>query len=231
MRHYSYSILGYLNGLEHDISINRTAEKSTCKGVLGQSSCDLYSTKSETYIRFFWNMKFGNNTCDDLRRDACYGINDDDTPTCLKILLREATSSDLLLINSIPTYTSLWCNKKLSSGGAIRSIFENLIIPNITSADYAYYAGQILLKVFPGRIIWISYPIIKTSEEVTNQMITKVNQQVNEGINRITNNRIMYLNLSPLLLENIDKYSDMIHHPGTLSEYVIKLIFSTLNLS
>ena len=129
-------------------------EKSTCKGQLGQSSCDHYSTKSETFIRFFWNIKLGNNTCDDIRRDVCYGIDDDNTKNCLSSLLKLSTSKDLLIINSIPTFTSLWCSKKLSTGGSIRSLFENFLVPNITKTEYASYMGEILLSVFTGRIIW-----------------------------------------------------------------------------
>ena len=69
-RHYSFSLLAFLEGLEHDISFNRTAEKSSCVRSGPMSSCNHYSQTSQTLIRFFWNIKMGNTTCDDLRRDV-----------------------------------------------------------------------------------------------------------------------------------------------------------------
>ena len=73
----------------------------------------------------------------------------------------------------------------------------------------------------------VSYPVIKSTDVVLNQMITEVNKLVYEGVKQINSKRLTYLNLTPLLYENMDKYNDIIHHAGLLSEYVVKLIFST----
>lgn len=69
-RHYSFSMLAYLEGLPRDISINRTEEKSSCQGSGMYASCSHYSQAAQTMIKFSWNIKLGNNTCDDLRRDV-----------------------------------------------------------------------------------------------------------------------------------------------------------------
>lgn len=148
MRHYSFSLLSYLNGIPQDISLNRTEEKSTCNGVLGMSSCDHYSAKSKSFIRFLWKQYIGNGTCDDLKRDFCYGIDDDHAERCIKLAMPQnldeakgayltsnlgksggklTTSRDILLIASIPMNTELWCANGFKQPNEITTQYKHIL--------------------------------------------------------------------------------------------------------
>eukprot|EP00597_Dinobryon_sp_UTEXLB2267_P008481 CAMPEP_0170089508 /NCGR_PEP_ID=MMETSP0019_2-20121128/23557_1 /TAXON_ID=98059 /ORGANISM="Dinobryon sp., Strain UTEXLB2267" /LENGTH=58 /DNA_ID=CAMNT_0010308371 /DNA_START=96 /DNA_END=269 /DNA_ORIENTATION=+ len=56
-----------------------------------------------------------------------------------------------------------------------------------------------------------------------------VNKMVRDGVRGVHDPRLAYLNLAPLQLEHLHQYSDVIHHPGTLSETIIRLISNMLN--
>lgn len=248
-----------MDGLDSDLSMNRQQEKSTCNGVLGQSSCDLMSEESQTFLRFFWNQHLGNTTCADLRRDICYGIDDDSTEHCLRVLMPTenvkegehlVTSKDILILNAIPTNTNVWCSNNLQKlevsdiknflhGYANKTnVFspeeernnENGETEKVCTPAYAAWAARMLLSVFPGRILWISYPMVNAPHlPLVNNMITKVNSITNYGINSVNHSRIQFVDLSSMLSDNMHLYKDMIHHHGDLSRMVIDSLFVKLD--
>jgi len=91
--------------------------------------------------------------------------------------------------------------------------------------------GNMLLTVFPGRVLWISYPILNilSTDPTVNDLIVTVNRMVRDGVRQVNDPRLAYLNLAPLQRENLHQYSDVIHHPGALSEIIIRLISNMLN--
>lgn len=91
--------------------------------------------------------------------------------------------------------------------------------------------GSMLMTVFPGRVLWLSYPVLNilSSDPTVNDLIVKVNKMVRDGVRKVDNPRLAYLNLAPLQLEHLQQYSDVIHHPGSLSEMIIRLIANMLN--
>ena len=91
--------------------------------------------------------------------------------------------------------------------------------------------GSMLLTVFPGRVLWISYPVLNilSSDPTVNDLIMMVNKMVRDGVREVNDPRLAYLNLAPLQLEHLQQYSDVIHHPGSLSEMIIRLISNMLN--
>jgi hypothetical protein len=114
-------------------------------------------------------------------------------------------------------------------------------LPGISSSEQAEFMARMLLNVFPGRIMWISYPLLKISTDSNeldlelNKLVKKVNSITQKGVELAQQSssvslldggeRIMYLDLAPLQEENIHLYSDIIHHPGKLSEMIVKFIF------
>ena len=85
-----------------------------------------------------------------------------------------------------------------------------------------------LLSVFPGRVLWVSYPVLR-GDPAANALVVRVNRMVRDGVRSIADPRIQYLNLIPLQSESFAEYSDAIHHPGVLSEKIVRLMANVLS--
>ena len=107
----------------------------------------------------------------------------------------------------------------------------NFLQPNVTSVALMRERALMLLRVFPGRILWLSYPYLNLKDE-SNRLNEVINKMMRDAVYSISklhpNPRIQFLNLEPIQSENLQLYSDIIHHPGTLSEHIIDLIFTIL---
>ena len=104
--------------------------------------------------------------------------------------------------------------------------------PKVLSSEIASWEGNRLLRLFPGRIIWLSYPHLNLEPakgEHTNEMIDRVNNLNQEGISRPNSSRLRFLNLTPFLASFHGLYVDVIHHPGKLSKMVLDKIMDVLN--
>ena len=86
--------------------------------------------------------------------------------------------------------------------------------------------ARMALSVFPGRIVWLSYPMLNSmqSDPTVNDLILKVNRMVRDAVRLVNVPRIAYLNLAPLQFESLAQYTDTVHHPGPLSEKIIRLL-------
>ncbi len=92
-----------------------------------------------------------------------------------------------------------------------------------------------LLRVFPGKILWVSYPLMNLklfhfAEDHINENIVRVNNIISEGIKQTNNSRIRYVDVSDILSAHFDMYSDHVHHPGPLSQMVIHELISQISL-
>jgi hypothetical protein len=259
IRHYSFSILGIANGNLRDISMNRTEEKTTCTGELGDSSCTHYSVKPKTLISFFWKQNMGEITCEDFGRDACARVDLQNTTQCLSHIFKSATDRDVLIVGSIPADAKLWCDKKYTSTVSFEAYFDGLTKPDVMVRARNAAMVEKVMRLFPGRILWVSYPYLRNAAAVMNQQISSVNKQVSQAVAAAaateyaaassaesselaeaavarddvkhlawTDKRVQYVNLEPLQREYLHSYIDFIHHPGVLSELIIKYLLSIL---
>ena len=67
-----------------------------------------------------------------------------------------------------------------------------------------------------------------------NGLIQSVNRMVRDGVKKAlerssSSSRMAYVNLAPLQLESLREYSDVVHHPGPLSEKIVRLLARVLN--
>ena len=117
--------------------------------------------------------------------------------------------------------------------------------------------AEMVLSVFPGRILWVSYPVLHcppggdgNCPASLNGLIQQVNRMVRDGVRMAVQARrasssssssnggaggggeaarIAYVNLAPLQLESLGEYADVVHHPGPLSEKIVRLLARVLN--
>ena len=101
--------------------------------------------------------------------------------------------------------------------------------------------AEMVLSVFPGRVLWVSYPMLNcpagdaNCPASMNGLIQSVNRMVRDGVKKAlersssSSSRMAYVNLAPLQLESLREYSDLVHHPGPLSEKIVRLLARVLN--
>jgi hypothetical protein len=223
VRHYSFSFTALLNGLQDDVSLDRGKEKHSCVDVIGVKSCDHFSDQANTHVKFLWNNHIGRMICDDIERDFCTALSTKSLSTCFQKTFSRATDRDILIIGSMPCNTSLLCDRNYTSYGLhIHELVSNVLKPGVISVDDTLIFINYLITFFPGRIIWLSYPVVTSME--THKLVSSVNQVISEGVTSSNNPRVLYLNLQPLQSENAHLYVDEIHHPGLLSMWVVKTI-------
>lgn len=246
---YSFSFLGLAQGTQHDISMNRTYEKSTCKGELGTNSCNHYSKESNTFIQFLWKLVFGDYLCDDISRDACGSVDRTNTTNCLTQLFKGATSKDILVVGSLPADSTMWCKNNCTLGNTFNLFFDGLSKPGVLTYDLMVATVKRLLTLFPGRILWVSFPHVKDNNVTLNSMIVDINIAMSKAVKDASANmataaameltsdqmwtgcRAQYVNISPLQKEHLSSYIDTVHHPGLLSELIVKYLLSILTLN
>ena len=216
-RHYSFELYKMIDNISYTSYMGnqsgRLHEKGLCGGILGSSSCDHYTTNKDTLIRFIWHDVISYNQL------LSYFIHP-------KI-------EDILIIGSLPkgnktpigcmvtkNCTTDWHDKFYSS---FYGFDEELYINNLFKR---------LLKLFPGIIIWHSYPYLHTQYEDNsypyhvsiNQCRELITLQIKCMIQKVNHPRLRFIDVSHYLSMHEEAYQDMIHHHGKLSDDVVNMI-------
>lgn len=230
-RHYAFALHALV--FEHSVALtDRQTEKSRCQGVLGTNSCSIGDN-----VKFFWKNTLSDTIAsDDVLRDAC--AKHAHTHNCLNEIFRGASTNDVLIVGSL-----LSNNSYATSRGHNSWLPFHVSGPQFTdAAEHADAAVvfQMLLDTFPGRIIWHSYPFLRLELDghkspFLNYCFRQLNQLTACVLARFTKqhqqqaHRLHFIDLEPLQKTSIEKYVDLIHHPGELSNVIINLLLRMLN--
>ena len=91
------------------------------------------------------------------------------------------------------------------------------------------------MNIFPGKVLWISYPYIIEEEKSktigVNSVVSEFNVLTSNAIRSLTESlqqRICFVNLTSLQYQFKHQYVDVIHHPGNLSFIIGTLLLSSL---
>jgi hypothetical protein len=226
IRHYSFAIGDFLENLAQDTHIDRIREKSTCRGILGISSCNHWVVNNTVFIDFMWRLSTGELfDSHDESRDACTSIDRNTTEGCIKELFRNVSSNDVLIIGSVPVHSKGLLGKTYSMNEF--STLKDLAFSGTNATNYQPVL-QTFLRHFPGPIIWMSYPHVKGEFYKYWEYIQYTNDAVKCAISTLNSDRFVFLNVLALQKENEHLYQDLIHHPGRLSQMIIDLIFSII---
>lgn len=241
VRHYSFSILAALSKLKSDISGDRAYERDHCGGVLGTNHCSHHldcENNTQIDVSFLWKMylsKPGDTVglIEDAR-DVCkdttkHPLKDETNENCLTAEFKDASKSDLLIVQS--PAVSYW-------GAGLVDTFEK--IAATYNIDDVESGSKMLLKAFPGKILYISFTQLSHIRQPTEgsgsptisaiPRVDKVNNITCAGVQRLSaasDNRLEFVDLNDLLLRaNLELYNDIVHHPGLLSLKASNILLS-----
>ena len=228
-RHYSFNIKYLLDEKlgNFSVKLSRQEEKQRCRTMLGTNSCKHIVSGSSTNIEFMWMNVIGEKSDFADKNDICYGV--ETTEKCLQEKFKHANITDVLIISS-PIVNSSHSDSRY---GFTKRLYENIRSSqnSFESAELsAHRILDILIRVFPGAIVWLPYPHIGYPEynATISEMIENSNAFVKLTIESYCSERIRFFNTYPLLRSSLHLYSDSIHHPGLLSDMVVLAIFSAL---
>ena len=231
IRHYSFSVISYLNYMVSDISMDRQKEKKKCTNQVGVSHCDHITANKDTKVSFYWRNVIGlYERLHDDRKDICVRegvISNRQRRVCLEELFSNADKHDILIVGSIPADIEKFNRRNYSSiKGGIHN-FCRVIVSLETPPEYIRDVAIQLLSVFPGLVLWLSYPYVICGADCV-ACIKSMNVATREGITMVESTRATFLNLLPLQTEFSNLYIDVIHHPGKLSQMAIKFVYQTI---
>ena len=92
---------------------------------------------------------------------------------------------------------------------------------------------MVLLKAFPGTILWHSYPALDMARHVgprpfdINSCFARINDAISCALDTPmlrASARIRFVDLRPLQQPRVHQYADFIHHPGELSEHAVRML-------
>ena len=230
-RHYAFALRNML-ATGHDGSVNRTAEKHKCESkVLDTSSCELPRLDGiSPPITFWWKNYLGSAheiAADDAARDVCHQMQ---TGSCLRSLFSGYNASDVLVVGSLPINITHF----KAIGGSSFSSLEKAG-PAFAAANAAAdlpMLEQMLVHGFPGAILWHSYAYVDMARHTGDRSF-----DFNHCFDRISNatacalsrgragagpSRMHFVDLRALERSRLSEYADAIHHPGKLSEAIVK---------
>lgn len=147
------------------------------------------------------------------------------TKQCLKARFSNASRDDILIIGSLLINSNVFLGyDKIAAKyfGNILNSQHTLQVSDVTAIIDA------LLQSFPGAIIWLPFPY--TRSIIPYKMIEDSNSFTLKAIEAICSERLLFINTYPILKSQNHLYIDDIHHPGVLSDIVVKIIFSSLNI-
>ena len=250
-RHYAFALRDMLTLStikEPSSELDRGSEKRLCHGVLGDdSTCTLTASRSSgahSDITFMWKMLIGIVHTTDDRRDACkkwwhrtkrWLWNDHG---CYQNLFQNATRDDVLIVGSLLTnLTSFFAmGGNSDSPGGLPELAVRAAEASAGGAD-----GRVLLSwllaAFPGRVLWHSYAWVDMNQSKwsrtwvpwdMNPCIAYVDETARCAVESLNHPRLGFLDLRDLQKKHPDGYVDIIHHPGTLSEDIVRAMLQTL---
>jgi hypothetical protein len=221
-RHYAFEILRFIDPIAHkSVDGDRLFQKMLCSGVLGMDSCDLYSLGEDTLIRF--------TVLETLPAKPELSFDP-------QKVFENAKASDVLIIGSRPlgNGTVLPCADRRRDGRCVSYWCEEWYsnIHNARPHGVLLFLEWLAI-VFPGRIIWHSYSYLQTSMEVgacpwVNDCRSIMSEVIKCGIRMFNHKRVEFIDLAEYLKVHKEGYQDIVHHHGKLSEFIIKMMLSTL---
>jgi len=236
IRHYSFNIK---NLLDEDVGIKnvllgREEEKLKCGSLIGVNSCTHFINNLTTTIKFLWMNTIGEEPDRTDKRDICSVVNKT-TEICLRKEFQNATNKDVLILSSAIVNSTGFEGSNMSWFKYFTKIIKSQESYNIDHLS-AHKILDIISSVFPGAIIWLSYPYIGVNEALATTLfgaspiesVEKVNTFMRTVIESYCSDRVIYLNTYSLLKDHKHLYRDFIHHPGQLSDMVVTSIFSLL---
>lgn len=227
IRHYSFTILSFLEGMAEDLSMDRQHEKSICHDELDTDTCSHYTKNGDTAIHFKWKNFLGLETLYDDGRDIC--PLDKSTRDCFKHVFKEALRKDILVMGSIPMDVAMFREAKMSSSA--RTLEQILHAVHFSNVSFATDMIDIVLDYFPGTVIWLNYPFVISKNHALLGYIDSYSKVTWDAVNNsIYKHRIKFLNLKAIQMENKALYADFIHHPGALSKLIVSYIYQHIAL-
>lgn len=239
-RHYAFALKALLErGSNHSVTDgmtafspeDRSAEKAQCRGVLGDSSCVLpvhrKGASMVTNVSFLWKNTIGVDASTDDPRDVCTGWTR--TADCVSFLFRHATRSDVLIVGSLLTDLKRF----YALGGETMKSDLPTWAPLVTAGSRAANSAAVvrmLTDAFPGRILWHSYAVVNMDPKRwarghpdwdVNTCFAPIDDRVRCVCDGSPTGRTHFINLRPLQQHYMDKYLDIIHHPGDLSKAIV----------
>jgi hypothetical protein len=226
-RHYSFAVPMLFDSVYNSSSIlPRAHEKNACQGDLDDTSCDHFTMNRDTMVRFMWKNFIGYEQPlhDDSGRDICGSQPEQE---CVPKLFKQARAADILLVGAIPVDTLCYRNRSYSS---LDSSTLKMCQDSLSCGLDAEYVAKILrniLKHFPGVVMWGSYHWVK-NEEKHMQCFRTIQEIIATAVRMVNSPRVKNVYLVTLQREFRDLYVDGHHHPGRLSELVLRLLYLQL---
>ena len=232
-RHYAFALRDILGTSPK--SMSRAEEKKSCQGVLGTASCGFtFFTRSDiqTTVNFYWKNYLGmTQSYDDMSRDVC---KDSQSEALFTDLFHNASSRDVLIIGSVPVDSEYF--KKL--GGHSSAPFH-ISAPQWLESQLHLRVHDILemlLRTFPGAIIWHSYPFLNMNKNSFGNDLAfgDLNRCFSFGNSLIqcyarSYPRIAFLDLTSMQARRLPEYNDLIHHSGKISEDIVEIMLKLIS--
>ena len=237
-RHYGFEICELAkSGSKSNMSqvLDRKQEKKVCKGILGDSSCDLYC--GSTVVRFLWKNTLSLSASAD-GRDACKGhLPAGSTSACLSTQVKGAGSMDLLVVGSVAANDSYMIAPSWGDGGKQIADYLPRWEEALNHTNFPQLL-RMLHEVFPGLVVWQSYPFVLRERDSHSRLlpehveaIHRMNARTKEAIKSFQEGyatacdaRMLFEDFWPLQVKHADMYRDLIHHPGPLSNIIVHQI-------
>ncbi|CAE7197278.1 unnamed protein product [Symbiodinium sp. CCMP2456] len=235
-RHYGFEICELAkSGKSNQTQVlDRKQEQKLCRGILGTSSCELYC--GSTAVRFLWKNTLSLSASAD-GRDACKGQLPSSTSTCLGTQLNGAQSMDLLVVGSVAANDSYMIARGWRDGRPQIADFLPRWEEALNHTNFPQLL-RMLHDVFPGLIIWQSYPfvlrerdshrrLLREHVETIHRMNARTEKAIKsfqEGYASACDARILFDDFWPLQVKHANMYQDVIHHPGPLSNIIVQQI-------
>ena len=154
------------------------------------------------------------------------------TEDCLAPYFAGARETDVLFVGSTPCNTSLF-------GALSHSLasFEHSAPAHALASAHADHEAilKMLLRVFPGAIIWHSFPHLvmrhhrgKVPPFELNRCYETIDHRMRCAARQFE--RVRFLDLRHLQQQHNASYRDFIHHPGLISDTVVRQMLSMLRL-
>ena len=92
----------------------------------------------------------------------------------------------------------------------------------------------VLLRAFPGLVLWHSYPALDMARHMgprpfdINACFSRINDAISCAVSDATLQRaflrLRFVDLRPLQQSRLHEYADFIHHPGEISERIVRVL-------
>ena len=206
-------------------------------------------SSTRTNITFLWKTCIGLGACNDDPRDFCR--QSPSTEACFRQAFRHATSDSVLVIGAVPTNsTELAFDHTTRDDGhhsRPRVNFEQQGLSWLRAARHAApeQLSEMLLRTFPGRIIWHSFPHLhETTPSMQGTLPSSEVSHCFRALDAISrkiarsSTRMSFADIANLQERSARAHADIFHHPGKLplssapiTEQIVNLIVAEATVS